>query len=67
MINPTEKDIGRFVVFKRNTIEEERGRIKRLSSQEQSVHVVYKCDGNWNAYENYTSESTGTDYLEYLY
>ena len=45
----TEKDIGRWVKYWPT---DERGRIKSWNSK--WVFVVYKCDNEWERFQNYT-------------
>lgn len=57
----TVKDIGRWVFYKRNS---ERGRIKNWNMK--WVFVVYKCDGVWNNYQNYTAAATNPQDLTFI-
>ena len=50
-----ESDIGRWVIYN-NGFGEEEGRIK--SWNDKNIFVVYKCDGKWDDYQNYTGVAT---------
>ena len=55
----TDRDVGRWVEY---NVEynfgstSEKGRIK--SWNDKYIFVVYKCDDNWNGFQNYTGCST---------
>lgn len=51
----TKEDIGKWVRYT-STPKDEAGRIK--SWNEKWVFVVYKCDGDWDDYKNYTAAAT---------
>lgn len=40
------------------------GIVKAVYLNTNEAHVVYKCDGNWHDYENYTAELTDIDSLK---
>ncbi len=52
----TKADKGRWVEYIGNAGEREKGRIK--SWNQNWIFVVYHCDENWDAYENYTAQAT---------
>ena len=52
----TKDDIGKWVLYKKETRESELGKIK--SWNENFVFVVYKCAGNWNKFKDYTAAIT---------
>lgn len=53
----TIKDIGKWVIYKPE-LENERGRIKSFNNKRQIAWVVYKCDGDWANYGDYTAAAT---------
>lgn len=52
-----ESDIGRMVNYKPN-MENEFGKILKFNNQTQTAWVVYKCNEDWDNYQNYTAAST---------
>lgn len=52
----TDADKGRWVEYIGLNGEREKGRIK--SWNQSFIFVVYKCNGDWNNYENYTAQAT---------
>jgi hypothetical protein len=54
-------DIGRWVVYGDRWLEE--GRIK--SWNQHVVWVVYKCDGQWDRYDEFTAAPTDPRDLEF--
>lgn len=56
----TPSDIGRWVLYRPKN---EKGRIK--SYNDKFIFVVYKCDNNWDDYQNYTGEATKRENLEF--
>lgn len=57
----TENDKGRWVVYSKTSEKQFTGRIK--SWNETVIFVVYKCDGDWNNFSDYTAEATRADDL----
>lgn len=55
----TEKDIGRWVIYKLE-LENERGRIKSFNNERQVAWVVYKTNNNWDGdhWKDYTAACT---------
>lgn len=60
----TESDIGRWVVYKPSFGKEERGRIK--SWNDTYVFVVYKCDNQWDRFQDFTACATNPDDLMFV-
>jgi len=60
----TESDKGRWVLYVGMAGEREQGRIE--SWNQSFIFVVYKCDGDWDNYENYTGQATAPDQLCFL-
>ena len=63
----THTDIGRWVVrasVGSRYITLEQGRIKGWN--QQFVFVVYKCDGHWDRYWEYTGAATNPEELEFV-
>jgi len=56
----TSNDIGCWVLYRPKN---EKGRIK--SYNDKFVFVVFKCDDNWNDYQNYTGCATRREDLEF--
>ena len=52
----TKKDIGRWVAYTSLFGDEEKGRIK--SWNDKYIFVVYKCDNNWDRFQDYTGAAT---------
>jgi len=59
-----QTDIGRWVKFDKGFRREETGRIKSFNSL--YVFVVFKCDGNWDAYDRYTAETVHPERLDFI-
>jgi hypothetical protein len=55
-------DVGRWVVYN-NGFGEERGKIKSWNNE--NIFVVYKCNEDWNNFENYTAIATRPQDLEF--
>ena len=60
----TDADKGRWVLYVGLAGERDKGRIK--SWNDKFIFVVYKCDGNWDIYENYTAQATHPGQLCFL-
>ena len=54
----TKNDISRWAFYKPQVGELERGKIKSFDNKAQVAWVVYKCNEDWDNYENYTAAST---------
>lgn len=52
----TSKDIGKWVYYSPGFGENEKGRIKDWN--QKYIFVVYKCDENWNKFQDYTAAAT---------
>jgi hypothetical protein len=66
MINISEltmRDISRWVVYRPEVGTSEKGRIK--SWNDKFIFVVYKCDGRWNKFYDYTGCATDPDRLTF--
>jgi len=59
----TEDDIGKWVVYREHSKlgEKEFGRIK--SWNDQFIFVVYKCDGQWSRFQDFTGAATSPEDL----
>lgn len=60
----TDKDIGRWVEYRRNYPERvhiETGKIK--SWNDTYIFVVYKCNGEWHRFKDFTGVSTNPEDL----
>ena len=62
--NLSEKDIGRWVWYKPAVGDWEKGRVKTWTPK--YLHVVYKCDGKWNDFKNYTAAATEPEDLDFI-
>jgi hypothetical protein len=51
-----EADKGRWVIYSKIPGQQRIGRIK--SWNENYIFVVYKCDGDWDNFADYTAEAT---------
>ena len=58
-----EKDIGRWVIYD-DDFKKEKGKIK--SWNDKWVFVVYKCDENWNNFQDYTGCATDSNDLNFI-
>ena len=47
-----EEDIGKWVLYKSDYGDAEKGRIKGWN--DKFIFVVYKCDGQWDRFQDYT-------------
>ena len=56
-------DIGRWVIYRPMEGPQERGRIK--SWNDKWIFVVYKCDGNWDKFKDYTGCATDSSGLHF--
>ncbi len=61
----SDKDVGRWVVYKDDTASREVGKIKSWNNS--GVFVVYNCAGNWedDLWKEYTSAHTSPQDLEF--
>lgn len=62
----TDKDIGRWVIYKDGTGDTERGKLKSWNSK--IIFVVYHANGNWDAdhWKDYTGQATRPEDLEFV-
>ena len=58
-----EKDVGRWVVYD-SGLKQELGRIK--SWNDKYVFVVYKCDNQWDRFQDFTGCATKPEDLSFL-
>jgi hypothetical protein len=56
-------DVGKWVTYKPEFGEKESGRIKSWNSR--FIFVVYKCDNNWDRFEDYTACATNPSDLDW--
>ena len=56
-----EEDIGRWVLYQGGVGEKEKGRLK--SWNDEFIFVVYKCDGQWQKFQDYTGNATNQEDL----
>ena len=64
----TEKDIGRWVIYKAHGCKPQLGKIKSYGTWKCSkryIFVVYKCAGNWNDFKEYTEVATKPKDLQF--
>jgi len=61
--NLTEKDIGRWVIYDDKVRPPEKGRIK--SWNDKYIFVVYKCNGEWDRFQDFTGVATNPADLEF--
>jgi hypothetical protein len=59
-----EADKGRWVLYVGFAGERDKGRIK--SWNQSFIFVVYKCDEDWDNYQNYTAQATHPTQLCFL-
>jgi hypothetical protein len=57
------KDVGKWVEYRGATGETERGRIK--SWNDRFVFVVYRCNGEWNRFKDFTAAATNPSDLTF--
>jgi putative NIF3 family GTP cyclohydrolase 1 type 2 len=61
----TQKDIGRWVEYNTGLpIETETGRVK--SWNDTYIFVVYKCDQQWERFQDFTGAATDPQDLKFL-
>ena len=51
-----KEHIGKWVLYTASHGATEKGRIK--SWNDKFIFVVYKCDGNWDKFQDYTAAAT---------
>jgi hypothetical protein len=69
MIDPRKLDEtsdGCWVWYKPAVGDWEKGRIKSWSVDGDMVFVVYKCDGKWTEFKNYTAAATAPYDLDFI-
>ena len=58
-----KEDIGRWVLYQGGAGEKEKGRLK--SWNDKFIFVVYKCDGQWQRFQDYTGNATNPEDLRW--
>lgn len=61
----TEEDIGKWVVYTDVLGSKEYGRLK--SYNRTNIFVVFKCNNNWDDYQNYTGCSCNPNDLNFRF
>jgi hypothetical protein len=59
-----EADIGKWVEYKGGAGETERGRIKSWNNH--NIFVVYKCNGEWGRFWDFTGVATNPQDLKFV-
>ena len=59
-----EEDIGKWVEYNSSPNKIEKGRIK--SWNKINIFVVYKCDNQWDKFQNYTGCATSPEDLNFI-
>lgn len=59
----TDNDIGRWVTYKRDFGDPERGRLK--SWNHKYIFVVFNCADEWDNFMDYTGASVDPEYLNF--
>lgn len=59
-----KEDIGRWVVYKPSFGDPEKGRIK--SWNDKFIFVVYKCDSQWDRFQDFTGCATNPEDLKFI-
>ena len=59
----TEADVGRWVNYTPTVGPKEPGRLR--SWNDKWVFIVYKCDNQWNRFQDFTAAATDPDELEF--
>lgn len=57
-------DIGRWVWYKPTVGPMEKGRVKSWNSE--FVFIVYKCNGEWDRFKDFTGAATGPEDFEFI-
>lgn len=52
----TDEDIGRWVLYEEFVGKKKKGRIKSWTFG--CIYVVYKCDGEWDRFQDFTAFAT---------
>jgi hypothetical protein len=52
----SKANIGEWVIYRKGTDEQERGRIKGFNHE--SIFVVYKCNNEWHRFQDFTAAAT---------
>ncbi len=60
----TIEDVGRWVEYVPNHGGTEQGRIK--SWNEKFIFVVYKCNNQWDRFQDYTGQATSPEDLRFI-
>ena len=60
----TLKDIGRWVWYTPGHGDKEKGKLKSWNSH--FIFVVYKCDGEWERFRDFTGQPTKSSDLKFI-
>lgn len=58
-----QKDIGRWILYEGSAGEKEKGKIK--SWNDKFIFVVYKCNHEWNRFQDFTGCSAKPENLRF--
>ena len=58
-----KEDIGKWVLYEGNFGEKEKGKIK--SWNDKYIFVVYRCDNQWDRFQDFTAASTLPENLRF--
>ncbi len=58
-----KEDIGKWVLYEGMGGEKEKGRIKSWNAT--FIFVVYKCDGQWDRFQDFTGNATSPESLRF--
>lgn len=64
IIQLTYNDIGRWVIYESSTGVKEKGRIKSWNNK--YVFVVYKCNFEWDKFQDFTGCATNPEDIEFV-
>ena len=59
-----DEDIGRWVEYRGGAGEKERGRVKSWNNN--YIFVVYKCNGEWGRFQDFTGQATQPQDLRFI-
>ena len=57
----TEKDVGRYVFYRKVSTLQEMGKIKNWN--DKFIFVVYKCNNEWDRFQDFTAQATNPEDL----
>ena len=63
LVTLRKEDIGRWVLYEGSAGEKEKGRIKSWNSK--FIFVVYKCNGEWDRFQDFTGCATNPEDLRF--